>query len=190
MLFPSQGGKILAFSLLLAGVVCVGGRAANAQTGLSEDVLGHYVLHNVSFSDGTSATGTFTYDFTAGAATNVNVIAEGGYFTNSVSYPTHITTTSFDGNYDKQQISYNLAFLFNTPLTPTQGSAITLDSTQSYVIVDSTGSGGVIQTYSITSGRVDLVPAVVPEITSPLTTGLGLVILGVLMRRRIERTAI
>ncbi len=183
----SRFSKQFAALFLLAGFALFGGPPTSAQNLPAPDILANYVLANVRFDDGSSAMGTFTYDFTTGAAMSVNVLTGGGIYNNSSSYPTHITPTSFDGNYDTQQVSYNFAFLLDKPLTPTSGSSITLDHSQSYLIVDQTGGGGSIATTYVTSGRVDLVPAAVPEAPATVSLGLGLMALSGLvfcMRRR------
>ena len=166
--------------MLAASLLC--GQSVKALSFTSGDTVANYQLGNVKFDDGQSAIGTFSYDFTTGTLVAVNITAEGGYFNNSPSYPITITLTSFDGNYDTQQVSYSFAFTLDTPLTSTSGSAITLDHSQSYLIVDETGQGGPINTTYITSGRVSLVPtAPVPEASSAASLALGFLVLTGLM---------
>lgn len=131
------------------------------------DTLATYQLSNVTLSDGGTASGTFTYDFTTGQPASVDVTAEGGIFNNSNSYPTSVTPSSFDGNYDTQQVSYNFAYVLDTPLSATSGAKITLDPTQSYLTVDTSGNGGGVTTIPITGGNIALVKTVYsPTITA------------------------
>ena len=186
----SQRSKQQAFSTLLVAAALLGAQPVKAVSPPPGDTVANYQLANVNFDDGLSAAGTFSYDFTTGKPLDVNVTAGGGYFNNNSYSPATVTPSSFDGNYDNQQVSYNFAFTLDTPLTTTNGSAITLDHSQSYLIVDATGQGGPVGTTYITSGSIRLVPTTpVPEASSATSLVLGfMVFTGLLLCGRRQKS--
>lgn len=144
--------KWLALPILLAGVMSA------CSPRVAADTITTFTLSGVTFDNGGGANGSFTWNFTTGTLVSVDVLAEGGIFDNSFSYPTHVTASSFEGNYDSQIESWNIQFVLNQPLTPNTGSPITIDPAQSFLILDYSGNGGPVITTNVIAGRVDPSP--------------------------------
>ncbi len=120
------------------------------------DVVQTFALSHVTFSDGSAAEGTITYDFTTQSLVSVSISAGGAVYDNSNAAPVSVTPSDFSGQYDSQNASDTFQFVLNTPLTPTTGAAITLDAAQSTETIDTTpsGDGGTVTTLAVVSGSL------------------------------------
>ena len=157
-----MSGWLVLFLLLLTTTFQAGAHPAHA------DVVKTFTLSHVTFADGSTAEGTITYDFTTNAFVSVNISAGGAVYDNSAAAPVSISTGSFYGAYDSPVASDTFEFILNTPLTPTSGSAITLDPNQSTETIDTTpsGDGGTVTTLAIVSGSVLPISALPKTIAS------------------------
>ena len=151
----------LALSLLLLTAFF----SAAARPALA-DVVKTFTLSNVTFSDGSTAEGTFTYDFTTQALVKVRITSGNAVYDNSAAAPVSISASDFYGAFDSSTESDTFQFSLNVPLTPTSGSTITLDPSLSTETVDTTpgGDSGTVTTLAVASGSV------LPSASLPRTT--------------------
>lgn len=146
----------LALSLLLLTATVSAVRA---------DVVKTFTLTNVTFSDGSVAEGTFRYDFTTQTLVSVRITSGNAVYDNSAAASVTVSASDFSGAYDSPTESDTFQFSLKTPLTPTSGSAITLDPSLSTETVDTTpGGGGTVTTLAVSSGSV------LPAASLPMTT--------------------
>ncbi len=146
-------GKTL-FPLLL--LVCA---LTGAIRPASADTTANFLLTNVTFSDGNTATGSFTYDFTTSTVTNVALYVEGYYFEDGYYDTVTVDPNDVDGT--SSWFNNSFAFALTKPLTPTSDSPITLDGT-SYFAPYLYGS------VPVTSGNVTAVPTTTATLTGPV----------------------
>ncbi len=125
------------------------------------DVITTFVLTNVMFSDGTFATGTYTYDFTRKKKVSATIYAEGATFgTSQVA----LGSKSFVGTIDNS-VSYDFELVLATPISSTAPSAIVINPAQSYINFDTTNNpGGIQANFPVTGGTI------VPASLLPMTT--------------------
>jgi hypothetical protein len=126
------------------------------------DQIVTFELYNVVFSDGSTATGTFDYDFTTDSAHNVAITAAGVPFNSS---GTDVSTTLLAGSYENEIANYGLNLTFATPLDPANGTTLSLGATSSYfsITVGDPALGGTVTTYPAVSGLV------IPVASLPVT---------------------
>ncbi len=144
------------------------------------DNIQTYDFVNVSFANGAGgipATGNFQWDWTTNTVAGLTLQADGINFYLGGSYPAHVTTSSIDGSYDYQNVSYDIALVYTSPVTPTSGS--TIDTTQSLFTIDP----GNPATYYASGGSVVLQS--VPEPSSWLCLSAFSIPLLALKRKRL-----
>ena len=157
MLRHAPAASRLALSLLLLTATVSAARA---------DVVKAFTLTGVTFSDGSTAEGTFTYDFTTQALVKVRITSGSAVYDNSAAAPASLSADGFYGAFDSLTESDTFQFSLNVPLTPTSGSTITLDPSLSTETVDTTpgGDSGTVTTLAVVSGSV------LPSASLPATT--------------------
>jgi hypothetical protein len=162
-------GSTFTTSLLTAAMLCVGAVQATPVT---------WTLQGVTFSDGATASGWFTYDADAHASTAFNLSTTNGPDLGAYTYDT-ATSHFFDNRYLPSSVSWigktgtpYLSLLTVTPIT-NAGGTLTL-SGNSYECDDC------MNFRMVASGMISSVPE--PTGYSLLLAGAGL--MGLLARRR------
>lgn len=147
------------------------------------DTIATYNYVNVNFFTGPSVndvipvTGYFQWDWTTNTVAGLVLSADGINFRLGGSYPANVTTSSVDASYDYQSVSYDIALVYTSAVTPTSGS--TIDTTQSFFTIDP----GNPATFYANSGTVVLQSAPEP---APFLA-LGVCALAALLPRRFRR---